>query len=524
MNKNIVKLSLTAAMILTTGAYSNQIVGADAADGFIPTSPQKQFGFGGLNLENVNVNMILGDIFTPIEFTDGEYPQMDLGDSYQSSVFSPDDNKSDEDTRLGYITQKIWPISEPTGIKVVNDDVAVSNGKPENCIMASSYLGAEDKEVDPTTYYLNDGSPAPVLCSSYAGSSKRFQLVLNENMVAEIDQDGYGKSIDLVFNIGGSTGVVDRYQVFQKVSNFTDMRLDGFTIEVLDSTGNQNTNLTLSLGEGEERDRDDQLTGGDLWPSYEYAFYPPGLWGDGTKKHLEKGWFDIEPAGFNASLTDQYTMTSGTRLPGNYNELFGVWQPEKWTPLGMHEVVDPLEGEPVLIAYWGTTPTETFNDAPNWHYGMDHDLSDGDQSFAIPSDDVLAMWAADLQTPDNPDGKYVIDYIEDIPNVSMNYIVNVGDGIDNNITIRITPKVSENQDAPSYISKEDNVTYILPTLPPVDPTDPTDPTDPIDPTDPNPSSGGGGCTYNPNSNNFDMTFLIMMALGLLYPFRRRFLK
>jgi len=38
------------------------------------------------------------------------------------------------------------------------------------------------------------------------------------------------------------------------------------------------------------------------------------------------------------------------------------------------------------------------------------------------------------------------------------------------------------------------------------------------------SGGGGGCTYNPNSNSFDMMFLFMMALGLLYPFRRRFLK
>jgi hypothetical protein len=38
------------------------------------------------------------------------------------------------------------------------------------------------------------------------------------------------------------------------------------------------------------------------------------------------------------------------------------------------------------------------------------------------------------------------------------------------------------------------------------------------------SSGGGGCTYNPNSKSFDMTFLMMIALGLLYPIRRRFLK
>ena len=38
------------------------------------------------------------------------------------------------------------------------------------------------------------------------------------------------------------------------------------------------------------------------------------------------------------------------------------------------------------------------------------------------------------------------------------------------------------------------------------------------------SSGGGGCTYNPNSKNFDMTFLMMIALGSLYAFRRRFIK
>ena len=33
--------------------------------------------------------------------------------------------------------------------------------------------------------------------------------------------------------------------------------------------------------------------------------------------------------------------------------------------------------------------------------------------------------------------------------------------------------------------------------------------------------GGGGCTYNPNSKHFDMSFLFLLALGLLYPFRRR---
>ncbi|UPT76804.1 JDVT-CTERM domain-containing protein [Sulfurovum sp. XGS-02] len=38
------------------------------------------------------------------------------------------------------------------------------------------------------------------------------------------------------------------------------------------------------------------------------------------------------------------------------------------------------------------------------------------------------------------------------------------------------------------------------------------------------SGGGGGCTYNPDSKHFDMVFLLMIALGLFYPVRRRFIK
>ena len=31
---------------------------------------------------------------------------------------------------------------------------------------------------------------------------------------------------------------------------------------------------------------------------YEIAFYPPGLWGDGTKEHLPIGWFDVNASGY----------------------------------------------------------------------------------------------------------------------------------------------------------------------------------------------------------------------------------
>ncbi len=43
------------------------------------------------------------------------------------------------------------------------------------------------------------------------------------------------------------------------------------------------------------------------------------------------------------------------------------------------------------------------------------------------------------------------------------------------------------------------------------------------PADVSTSGGGGGCTYNPNSKHVDMSFLFILALGLLYPFRRKFL-
>lgn len=38
------------------------------------------------------------------------------------------------------------------------------------------------------------------------------------------------------------------------------------------------------------------------------------------------------------------------------------------------------------------------------------------------------------------------------------------------------------------------------------------------------SSSGGGCTYNPNNNSLDMMMLFMLALSLLYPWRRKLIK
>lgn len=506
MKKNVVKMSLLTAMLLTAGTYASTI----QTNANLPATPTEgtQFGFGGLNMDNITVNLSNGEVF---DTTTGTYPfnSMARDDTFQSSVFNTTDDKSDESTRMGYVTQKPWPLSEPMGLKVINNDTEVSaNGKPQNCIMASSYLATDD---------LDNGA-TPVICSSPAGSNKRFSLILLDNVIEGIADGAWStKYVDLVFNFENPNDTdsnITRYQVFQKISNFTERRLDGLRIEVLDGNGNPDPRLTLSLGEGEEVDKDGLPTGGDLFAPYEMAFYPPGLWGDGSKAHLPEGWFDLEPSGYETSVSGD-TIETGAHLSGNYFDLFGNWIPDKWVVYGVHEIdeTDP-NAEAELVAYWGTAPNEDFaTDAPDWHFGQA-------DNFATPSDAQVAIWAA------NPE-KYPISDVEDLPNLSLNYIVNVGEanatGTDTFI-IRFTPKVSVNQDAPSYVEYDTNGDRILPTLPEVE--EPVNPIEPIpeNPIEPVPSSGGGGCTYNPNSNSFDMMFLMMIALGSLYGFRRRFIK
>jgi len=152
MNINTIKMSMITSLLLVSSATAGHIV-TDTASGF---APNKQYGFGGWDLSNVDVKIV--NINDPhynvgsFNKTDGTYTAMTYGLSFESDI-----------SGRGRLHGKDWPIGEPTGIKIIHDDLSVHNGKPENCIMTTSYLSSG---------YLNSAMPIPNTCSGPFQSHK----------------------------------------------------------------------------------------------------------------------------------------------------------------------------------------------------------------------------------------------------------------------------------------------------------------------------------------------------------------
>ncbi len=606
-------LSLITVLMLGTSAYAGKIIGANASDPYVATTPATQSGFGGWDLTNVTVKITdlnYNEIAKLFDTSNGTYDTMTVGDSFESQI-------STNDVHRGNLHGKDWPVGEPAGIKIINNDNQ-SNGKPDNCIMTTSYLSESDNSTG-LNGYLDSATPAPTICSSPFQTHKRFKINMLPTTVESIDEEGYGLPIDLVFNLdAGDTNTANvRYQVLQKINNYTGLRLDGYKLEVLKGSGiaavADSTLLTISLGLGEN-------DGGDIWAADAMATFSHGLWGEADLPHFPTdGFFDTVASGYIVTGHGTTTITGGqTTLGSNYTALFGNWLPSKWQPTGIFWDSDnDSTTDADLVAFFGTTPTDPAGTAPSWHKGIA-------DNWETPTDTEFLQW--------DTDPLYMESEIEDTLNLGLNYIVNIGsnNAIGSTFTIRITPHVSVNQDPPSYVDGSGNpippvrptitdgtvaispaptfiigdtlllsvkdedqntnpavkdtttvtvttdtgdketvtltetevssavftatipselttsspavgdgkinvikdaevtVTYVDNTHNTSASTTATIPTvatdEAVDSSGDTASSGGGGCTANPNAKSFDMMFLFMMALGLLYPFRRRFIK
>jgi len=420
MKINRIKLSLIAVVLITSTSFAGKII-SDAAEGIVSS---KQFSFGGWNLENVDVKIV--DVNDPhynlgtFNSLDGTYSPMIYGQSFESDI-------SSYGTVLGRLHGKDWPLGEPSGIKIVNGDNAVQNGKPKNCIMTTSYL---------STGYLSATTPVPNTCSGPFQSHKRFKIdMLDTTYIAD---NIYGKPMDLVFNLQEGDGSRVRYQIFQKINNYTGKRLDGYKIEILDDAQMPNPALTLSLGYGEYVGPDART---NIWDIDGLATMSHGLWGAPDDHSAKVGFFDNKKVYYPVSLSSGNTVISyiGPMQGGNYQALFGNWLPSKWHPMGIFLDEDNNPNtDATLLAFWGDPLGTGIN---GWHKGF----VDG---WATLTDEEAALWTAGAP--------YEIAGLEDSLNLGLNYIVNVGENevIGSTFTLRITPHFapSSEQGTPSYVN------------------------------------------------------------------------
>jgi hypothetical protein len=611
---SVIGLSLVTALLLGTSAYAGLIKTTADLNNIVVT-PNTQFGFGGWNLDNVNVKIVdISDYSSPVPGSvfseiDGSYgPTMTNGMSFESEITTGSAVRAK-------LHGKDWPIGEPSGIKIINNDTKVKHGKPLNCIMTTSYLSEFSTDNGVNGYldaFAQGNTPQPVICSSPFQTHKRFKLNLLPTIVAGKADGEYGESVEISFNLVAGDTSVQRYQILQKINNYTNKRLDGYKIEVLDKDGNPNTALTLSLGQGEN-------AGEDIWDTSELANFSHGLWGAADGDHfLLDGFFDNIRAYYPATLANNTISYIGDMKGGNYQSLFGNWIPSIWQPPGIFFDGDNNpDTDADLVAYYGD-PEHPFDGTNNaWHKGKI-------DNWATPTAEELLAWEVDE--------RYEKDYVEDTLNLGLNYIVNVG-AITEKFTIRITPHIASEQRAPGYVGgnipDDGNTTnpppveelpidtipngtvsispleffiigeHLIIGLKEVNGLDPTkvdtrqvavttdtgdketvtvtettitsgifsgeidtaltasspvtgnnvidvindaevtatygsststtiakiltdDPDEALDSSgDTASSGGGGGCTSNPNAKSFDMMFLLLAALGALYPFRRK---
>jgi len=376
---------------LSAPATAGRIVSAPAD---MPHAPE---GFGGWNLDNVSIEVPDGS-FDPAT---GAYAVGKAGLYYG-------DVSNEDGVVTGTVVGKSWPVGEPPGIKVVNDDLDVNNDKPTNCLMTTSYLAGS---------YLDAKAPVQTICSSGFQTHKRFKV--------NMSPDSIGSAIDLVFNVVPDKDSRD-YQVFQKINNYTDVRLEGFTIQIGVGTGDS----FQAAGDAFVTAKGDPPLGlstpDAIFDADQRATFSHGLFGPADNHFPEDGFFDDTPAGFMTEIVE-YTKGGGVgdtfrstgTLGSNYNQVppetgpaaqFGPWLPSTWTPRGVFfdDDGDP-ETDPSLLAFWAETAEGSGEYA--W-------LKGNNDGFAAASDEELAAWGADEA--------YDVDVIEDLLNLGLNYVVTVG--------------------------------------------------------------------------------------------------
>ena len=432
----VIALSLIAAIGIITPLQAGRITTQPQG------APSGAEGFGGWNLDNVKV--IISTVGTDYadngkdyNKTDGSYDQsFGEGDTFESIIYF-----DDAQTKvMGRLHGKDWPVGEPDGIKVLHNVAGVSNGKPENCIINTSYVDELD---NPNDGYLDSATPMPLDCAGPWQSHKRFKINFQPATVE--GGEGNEAGVDIVFDVKDEAGI-RRYQVFQKLDNYSGKRLKGYSVQVGFGIGanfvpatTQDINLSLGLGEND---------GADIWDELSIATFSHGLWGEPDQHFPNNGFFHDIPSGYKVALSaDKKSFISGATLGSNYETLFGNWLPSIWAPEGIFfdNDNDPST-DAELMAFWADQDGD----------GVYHWTQGNDNGFAVVDNTTLYQWAMDPL--------YAVDVVEDTLNLGINFIVEVGNVsgfTDSKFTIRYTPILDEatTQVEPGWITNPPFLSY-----------------------------------------------------------------
>ena len=477
--RKIFKLSLISAACLSamTVAQAGQITGVTSGAAYTSAgSPPTAFAIGGWDL--VNVSPMITDVETGDEIaktfdpTTGTYTPMEVGDTFKSIVFE-DENKTEA---TGSVHGKDWPVGEPHGIKVANSAGPMdlqNNEKPASCILSTSfYLNSDDpKNYVDDVYQPPEGDVAdaedqgwlnstdeayvnPTYCDSPFQTHKRFKV---DALTPAVDGDP-AKPVDLVFNVEAGETAVREYMVLQKLNNYSVNQYGGVRVEVGFGIGaefvnaatvaNVDQNLKLSYTAGAA----DEYT----FDAEDRANFSAGLFGTADNKHPNDGFFDTRTAGYEMAVDAAGTTIESTGLlPSNYTAIYGDWLPVTLEPQGLFfdDDNDPLT-DAALIAYEGPSPTDN---TVTWRNGnepvtlnIDTNGDTVNEEYVIGSfeafpQDVIDYYQALADSNEGDGLLYEVGGIEDLLNLGLTYIVEVGDvatfpaEANNTFTIRLKP-------------------------------------------------------------------------------------
>jgi len=396
----------------------------------------------------------------------------------------------------------IWELDDASGtfpgIQVRTDEPVAEWGL-RNCIMASGERAGIVKT-----------------CGDDQDSSKRFKLRVTGSEA---------EPVDLVFDVaddqaftyedGVDPAVITSriYRVLMKWANFTNLRAQGFKVEIGFGTGGDFNAATGAEGVTFElsttvtkESLGDLVAGGEpptreVWKPLEFATFSPG-------QYSITGFFDTTVAGLIPPQVESPTLIYSGAAPSawangaiteNYFDRWGYMLNLALLPTGIYEDAD---GDPAtegsLKAFW---------DGTTWRYGIA-------DNFAEVPDAQLAAWGALplSETQVLPGPRYEAAVIDDLGGLNVDIFIKLAETYNpavagqDKITLRLTPVapaagIPGNEDLPAWLANPAPDIFA----------------DAVPP----PSGGGGGCAIGGNGR-FDPTLPALAAAGLVFFGLRRF--